>query len=450
MLRLLKTYFVTMLGRYPLCLGKGSGRGMVLLAGLMWLCWIQAGSVQVGAQLIGEDKGTIEFQVRIKPGREQPGNVFVAGSHPQLGNWRPDGLPLTKQSDSLWVGQIEVDRKRATGQSIEFKLTRGSWGTVEKDAQGREIANRSFQIDFVGDPPLQRISVLVEGWSTGEGPHNTGQSRMESTVTGTLKLHPPIESQLLSQPGRIAPRRIAVWLPPDYEHAQQRYPVLYLHDGQNLFDRATAPFGVEWEVDETATKLIQQGKIEPLIIVGIWNTLDRIAEYTPCFDPLYQQGGSADEYLKVLVEEIKPIVDQTYRTRPDRQSTAIAGSSLGGLVSIYACQKHSQTFSQCAAMSPSLGWNQEALLKQIENQPTSISQTRFWIDMGTSEGSSAESQQANVARVQRLVRAMESGGLVPGKDFKCLIVPDGRHHESAWGERFGEVLLFLYGKDSAN
>jgi predicted alpha/beta superfamily hydrolase len=394
-------------------------------------------------------EGTIEIEVRIQPGVDRAGPLFIAGNHPQLGNWRPDGLALTETADGLWVGKIQVNVAQQTGRRIEFKLTRGSWETVEKDRRGQEIPNRRFQPDFQpdlsGNPPTQKISVLVEGWAAAKPSPSAGQPGRESTVTGTLKLHPPLESARLGQP-----RRIAVWLPPGYQDSDQRYPVLYLHDGQNLFDQKTAAFGVEWQVDETATRLIEQGKIEPLIIVGIWNTADRIAEYTPGVDPEFSQGGRADDYLKFLVEELKPLVDRTYRTRPSRESTAIAGSSLGGLISLYACQKHPKIFAACAAISPSLGWNQESLLKELEVQPERLQPIRVWIDMGTSEGRNAESQQANVARVERLGRALESAGSVRGRDFQWKIIPEGKHHEGDWAERFGEVLEFLYPPHSSH
>src|SRR3954464_10805498 len=131
-------------------------------------------------------------------------------------------------------------------------------------------------------------------------------------------------------------RDLVVYLPPDYEQSDGRYPVLYLHDGQNLFDPETAYVkGMDWRVDETADELIREQRVEPLIIVGIYNTGEhRLDEYTPTPDKKLG-GGNADLYGRMLVEEIKPFIDGEYRTLTDPNCTGLGGSSLGGLVSVY-------------------------------------------------------------------------------------------------------------------
>src|SRR4051812_8972326 len=182
----------------------------------------------------------VQIVVRVPPDTPQSASVYVAGSIPGLGNWRADGLKLIRQKDGTFTG--DVDLPIAT--NIEFKVTRGSWSTVEKHADGTDRRNRRIIVD----PATQRIDATVELWATGKP-----SSRPPSTVVGTLKLH-TIESRILKQP-----RTIRVWLPPDYEaNGSARYGVLYMHDGQNCFDRRTSAFGNEWEIDETLSKLITE------------------------------------------------------------------------------------------------------------------------------------------------------------------------------------------------
>src|SRR5258705_10465824 len=148
-----------------------------------------------------------------------------------------------------------------------------------------------------------------------------------------------------------------VYLPPGYEASKRKsYSVFYLHDGQNLFDGATSFIpGQEWRVDETAQRLIDAGKIEPLIIVGINNAgKDRIDEYTPAADAKYKAGGKANLYGRMLVEELKPFIDAHYRTRQGAAHTGVGGSSLGGLVSLYLSLKYPRVFGRAAVVSPSV------------------------------------------------------------------------------------------------
>src|SRR5215213_5718683 len=182
---------------------------------------------------------------------------------------------------------------------------------------------------------------------------------MHSPV-GQLRRHEQFHSLYLEHD-----RDVLVWLPPGYDGSDGRsdgrstnvrYPVLYMHDGQNLFEPHTAfQKGEHWKVGETATELIEAGRIEPLIIVGIYNTGEaRIDEYTPT-DDAKLGGGHADDYGRMIIEELKPLIDRTYRTQPAR--TGLAGSSLGGLASLHLGFTHPQVFSRIAALSPSVWWD---------------------------------------------------------------------------------------------
>src|SRR5277367_6599280 len=198
-------------------------------------------------------------------------------------------------------------------------------------------------------------------------------------------------------------RRTIVYLPPNYEkHPNRTYPVLYLQDGQNVFDGETSFVrGQEWFVDETAEWMIRTGQIEPLIVAAIYNAGDsRIDEYTPTIDESLHRGGKADAYLHFLITEIKPFIDRQFRTRRTAINTAIGGSSLGGLLSLYAGLKHPNVFGKLAVMSPSLWWDREMILEQIGERDHFLCQ-RIWLDIGTEEGTVVE-------KVRRLKALFES------------------------------------------
>ena len=389
-----------------------------------------AALIVVGSCVISMDNSAQEsVQVVLQLSETQDGNseYFVAGNLAAIGSWSPDGLRFKRNAE----GQLAATFTAPVDTVVEFKLTKGTWGTVEKDAAGGDIANRRLRVQSQLNGLPQHIEVSVPVWGDQPAP--------KSTVTGTLILHKAFGSTNLKKP-----RTIAIWLPPNYTDSTERYPVFYLHDGQNLFDASTAAFGTEWNADETATERISQNRIKPLILVGIWNTPDRIMEYTPTFDKSIGAGGSGKDYVLFLVEELKPFIDKNYRTKPDRESTVIGGSSLGGLISLYACEKSSSTFSGCAAISPTLGWDDEAFLKGLEKSAGWVHSTRIWLDMGSKEGKSPETQTNSLERASRFADILKGSGKIHGKDLQFLTVRDGQHNEAAWSKRFGDVLEFFF------
>ena len=258
---------------------------------------------------------------------------------------------------------------------------------------------------------------------------------MENTLTGTLRLHKALKSRFLE-----GSRDVIVYLPPDYNLHDRRYPVLYLHDGQNLFDAATAFAGNEWGLDELAEELISNGQIEPIIIVGIYNAgLKRMAEYTPVRDKR-GRGGRAKEYAKLIVEDLKPFIDAEYRTLPDRGNTALGGSSLGGLVTIYLGLKYPNVFGKLIVMSPSVWWANRAILRQVRSLKEKPDQ-KIWLDIGTCEGTNPES----IVRDARMLGdALMAKGWVPDVDFRFVEDEGAGHNEKAWGHRMAEALKFLF------
>ncbi len=253
---------------------------------------------------------------------------------------------------------------------------------------------------------------------------------------GTLERPPLFHSIILGNA-----RQLIIYLPPGYgADMNRRYPVLYMQDGQNLFDGSTSYVpGQHWHLNETADTLIREGAIEPLIIVGIYNAGEhRIKEYTPTADPNFKVGGQARLYGQMLTEELKPYIDRTYRTKPSREHTGIGGSSLGGLLSLYlGLVRHSDVFGRVIAMSPSLWWDQCWLLRN-RGELNRERKTKVWIDAGTSEGASTE------CNAKTLRNILVERGFTPNKEVKFMRAVGARHCEQAWAHRVHHGLRFTF------
>ncbi len=266
-------------------------------------------------------------------------------------------------------------------------------------------------------------------------------AQQDHTLTGDIRMHKSFHSKILNND-----RDILVYLPPGYEsNKKKRYSVLYLNDGQNLFDGATSFIpGQEWRVDETVQSLIATGQIEPLIVVGIYNTgKDRINEYTPTEDQKFKMGGKADVYGRMLVEELKPFIDTNYQTRKDARHTGLGGSSLGGLVSLYLGLKYSDVFGRLAVMSPSVWFANKQILREIETVRKKPP-LRIWVDTGTKEGTTAEEAQQTVVNARLLKETLVRKGWRLGKDLSYFEAEGAEHNERAWATRMEPVLKFLF------
>jgi predicted alpha/beta superfamily hydrolase len=263
----------------------------------------------------------------------------------------------------------------------------------------------------------------------------------EHTLTGEFRTHANFHSRYLA-----ADRDVLVYLPPGYnENKKQRYPVLYLHDGQNLFDGATSFIkGAEWRVDETAQALITSKMIKPVIIVGIYNAgKDRIAEYTPTVDAKYKMGGQADAYGRMITAELKPFIDSHYRTLSDAKNTGLGGSSLGGLVSLYLALKYPNVFGPIAVVSPSVWWDNRMIVREVEalkKRP----HLRIWLDTGTKEGKDKADADETTAYARQLRDALKAKGWKEGKDLSYYEAVGAEHNERAWAQRVEPMLRFLF------
>ncbi len=236
-------------------------------------------------------------------------------------------------------------------------------------------------------------------------------------------------------------RDLIVYLPPGYDsHSEHDYPVLYMQDGQNLFDPQTSFIrGRTWQMREHADAAIEASEAEPLIIVGIYNTGDsRIAEYTPDSD-WQRGGGKAESYGHLIVDELMPFIARHYRVRSGRNSTGLGGSSLGGLVTLYLGLRFAQHFGKLAVLSPSIWWNHKSILGFLnERSPEVWERPHLWLDVGEREG------RRTVQDAEHLARRLVANGWQRGNTLHFEQFPDGAHDETSWAARVRPMLRFLF------
>jgi predicted alpha/beta superfamily hydrolase len=282
----------------------------------------------------------------------------------------------------------------------------------------------------------------------------------KSDIVGTLKKYPDFLSNFVDS------RKVDVWLPPDYEtNNSKRYAVIYMHDGQNLFERGQSFSNEEWEVDEIMTRLIKNESIREAIIVGIWNTPKRFREYQPgkpfrnlsakqqvirdSLDNEYNGKPLADEYLKFIVDELKPFIDKNFRTLSDQQNTFMMGSSMGGLISIYAIAEYPDIFSAVACISTHLPISlrdnnletSAIIVKYLSENLPNGEKNRIYFDYGTNTLDAwYEPHQ------QQMDSVMLELGYVQGSNWITRKFTNAEHSEISWRERLDVPLSFLIGK----
>ena len=268
-------------------------------------------------------------------------------------------------------------------------------------------------------------------------------------VTGTVVRYPSMHSI------HVAPRNIDVWLPPSYgKEPGKRYPVLYMHDGQNLFDPATSYGGIDWAVDEAMTDLIEKGAVREAIVVGVWNTPKRREEYMPqravqgmvdfnvpgAIDVKPEEIIS-DRYLAFLVKELKPFIDATYRTLPDRANTYVMGSSMGGLISQYAMSQYPDVFGGAGCVSTHWPAGNGIALDDFAAHLPDPATHRYWFDYGTATlDATYEPYQKRADEILR------NAGYVEGQNWITRKFEGAEHSEKAWRLRVDQPLVFLLGR----
>ena len=338
-------------------------------------------------------------------------DIYVAGT---FTDWAPDNpdFILSEQEDGTF--QITVNPSPGL---LKFKFTRGSWNTVEGNAEGGFLPDRQLQYD--GSEQILELSILSwEGQTPGDG----------TAADNVFILSEEFEIPQLNRK-----RRIWIYLPPDYGNSGKYYPVLYMQDAQNLFDNNTS-FSGEWQVDESLNQLFAQG--DPgIIVVGIDNGgADRLNEYTPWSNPSYG-GGEGDAYTKFLIETLKPHIDANYRTRPEREYTGIMGSSLGGLISMYAVINRQDIFSKAGIFSPSF-WFTEDIYRLVEELGKQ-DDLKIYMIGGVTESS------AMVNDLNRMYSTLENVGFQVA-EIKLLTHADGQHSEWYWAREFPAAYQWLF------
>jgi predicted alpha/beta superfamily hydrolase len=375
---------------------------------------------------------TATIQVRVPEGT---GTVYLAGSLPQFGPWHPDGLALAGEGRER-SAQVNAP----PGTALEYKFTLGSWDREALGPDGTALPNYQLLLDrdtvVVHEIPAFKpgLRAYLTDW---EG----------SGVQGRLVYWTDVPSAFLG------PRRhVEIWLPPGYDDGHDtHYPVLYMADGQNLFDPRIAFTGVDWGVDEAVVRLTTRGAIPPIIVVGVWNSAERGPEYSP--------WHHAPDYARFLVEELLPRINAAFRTLTGPKHTAVMGSSMGGLLSFYLVTHHPEVFGACGCLSTHFPLSEAVASKVFPTMATSATAdttpyilrdiaagqrvppgTRYWFDYGSLGLDSAYGPTHEAVRSWLLGQ-----GLVEGRDFVVRRYPGANHNEASWRARLEDPLTFLFG-----
>ena len=375
---------------------------------------------------------TITIRARVPAGT---GTVYLAGSLPQLGPWRPDGLAMTGE------GRERTATVTApAGTTLEYKFTLGAWDREALSPSGAVLPNFRLVVD-------RDVQAVHEIAGFKKDVREYIADWRGSGVLGRLVYWTDVRSAFLGPT-----RHVEIWLPPGYDSATStRYPVLYMSDGQNLFDPRIANTGVDWGVDEAVVRLVRRGVIPAIIVVGVWNSAERGPEYSP-----WQR---ARDYARFLVDELMPRVNREFRTLTGPEHTAAMGSSMGGLLSFYLVAHHPEAFGACGCMSTAFVLS-PAMVAQFfpgtvvaapsDTTPYVIHDiaagftvpkgTRYWFDYGTL------GIDSTFGPTHAAVRAWLLGqNLVEGRDFVVRRYEGATHNEASWRARLDDPLTFLFG-----
>ncbi len=350
-------------------------------------------------------------------------NYFFASN---LNGWNPSSKEYQFVKNSLGFYELIVDVPSV--ELISFKITKGTWDLVESDERGKDISNRIIEISKIKNDTT--IVVKINRW--------------KDEFVNTPKLSTASKNvKIISEnfPLRILgkTRRIWVYTPSDYLTSTKKYAVMYMHDGQNLFDELTGPFG-EWGVDECMDTMTKKLNLD-LIIVGIDNGLsDRLSEYSP-YDfnvkpdevNVWDVKGKGTEYLESLVNDLKPFIDSVYRTKKDAKNTVICGSSMGGLISLYGLMRYPNVFGRAGVFSPAFWTNMEALKNEIATNKTGWKGNVYMI-AGELEG---KRYTDNMDEISTLLQAKGK------KNIISKTIKKGQHNEMFWRRELPDFLTWV-------
>lgn len=374
---------------------------------------MRKGLLLLGLLFVMAAKGqyNVTFALGNLPQPHREDTVWLAGS---FNGWNPHllmyALPMS--------GYQRLITLRLPAGPHQFKCTRGSWDRVEAATNGQDVGNRTLVVTSDTTVVLDIVA-----WKDDFAP-------MDKQHTASPNVSILTDSFFI--PGLNRYRRIWLYLPPGYATSGQRYPVLYMHDGQNLFDALTAPFG-EWGVDECLDSLDMPGNAKP-IIVGIDNGQGkRMNEYNPYAFADFGMG-EGDAYVDFLAQTLKPYIDKHYRTQTAASATTVAGSSMGGLISLYATLKHPQVFGNAGIFSPAF-WTAPALDNYIDSLPNTINARMFFY----------AGEQESKDMVPDMERIADKVALHSNYFMYSVVDPEGKHNEPTWRKWLPAFFAWIYG-----
>ena len=357
----------------------------------------------------------VTFIIKTLPDDTPKGSSFyLAGTH---NKWTPNHSESKFQYDDL--GRLSLTLS-SLPDTLEYKICRGNWTAVEVDSTGKDIPNRIY-VDSLGST----IELTIHQWRDRLLP-----KQLVSTATSNVFFTPTsIEIPQLNRR-----RTVRVYFPPNYS-SRQGFPVIYMFDGQNVFDKSTA-FGNEWRVDETLDSLHYTKAFGAIVVAIYHGEAERLNEYTP-WPNEEKIGGDGAKMAKFIVKDLKPYIDKHYRTLPDADNTMIMGSSLGGLMALYTALEYPDVFSKVGVFSPSLWWSDE-IFKQIEKHKKRDFQ-RIFLLAGEQE------DDKMVANLKKAKRMLKETGFSDDNELLLKICEDGRHSEWFWAREFPHAVRWLFG-----
>jgi len=366
---------------------------------------------------------------RVPPDTPADATIYIAGS---FNRWNPGaaGYALARGAD----GTYAITLPDSVRGPVEFKFTRGSWNSVETTDAGADVPNRAVTIPPSGAATLD---AAVGGW-------RSSAPRTPPAHTATASVRLLGDSVAIPQLGGRT-RRVWIYLPPDYATARRkRYPVIYMHDGQNVFDAATSFAGSEWGVDETLDSLFRRGDPGAIVVAVDHGGTHRLDEYNPwkAADPRYG-GGEGRAYAEFLVHTLKPYIDARYRTRPGRRDTGIVGSSMGGLISLYAALAYPDVFGRAGVFSCACWIARPDVMALVRAAtPRRSAAPRLYFVVGGQETPDDEP----VADQDTIVRVLRAAGF-PASAITARTVEEGKHTESFWRREFPAGYRWLFRRD---
>lgn len=352
----------------------------------------------------------IKLNVDLKTELPNSDKVYITGNLPELGNWDPAGIPLSLKGP----GKYEINFVAHTGSIVECKLTRGTWKT-QGIYEPSIVPPSNLVIPATKDG---EINVSIVDWLDQ-------QQIVSDPVIGTL-----VDITDLKSPALRYDRKIQVWLPLTYSERGPAHAVLYMHDGQNLFEPDSAFAGIDWKVDEAITKLISAGQIKNCIVVGIENSPDRMQELNLFTDP-----GTA--YADYVVNVVKPYIDNNFNVLHDTANTGIMGSSMGGLMSFQMICRYPDVFGKAGCLSSAFQKTYGRIFDYVTCSKNLPHQAKIYLDTGEYEPSIAQAYFA-------MMRTLKERGFIEGHNLMGLFDEKATHCEAAWAKRLHYPLQFLF------